>query len=295
VLRSRILSGLGLWLVMPGCAFFQDLFTKDEPVDINVAFADTVIVLDPRDYRTRPAVGQIGVINDGEFELFITPLSFHAPEGVDVEESVLQTMTATDDHDISLLPAKTMFLEVSYQATPQVWQDGKFTVVLDIEVGAFDPAAETGSGPPEPRRREFPEHWHVEVHPVTIEFTWDCDVDGDGAVSDVCGGDDCHDQNANTASDFDEICDNADNDCDGTVDEEPSDGVVWYYDGDNDGIGVTSQSVVSCRPPTNDWVSEGGDCDDGSVYRAPNLEDFCGDFVDNDCDGVVDDGCPEPE
>jgi hypothetical protein len=42
-------------------------------------------------------------------------------------------------------------------------------------------------------------------------------------------------------------------------------------------------------------VSEGGDCDDGSVYRAPNLEDFCGDFVDNDCDGVVDDGCPEPE
>ena len=100
----------------------------------------------------------------------------------------------------------------------------------------------------------------------------DLDQDGDGAFgpyplcADAFGADniDCDDQNATVFPGNAEICDNLDNNCSGTVDEN--------LDFDGDGY-------LDCT----------GDCDslDGNVY--PGAVEACN-GVDDDCNGIVDDG-----
>ena len=105
------------------------------------------------------------------------------------------------------------------------------------------------------------------------------DRDGDGAVT---GGDrppyDCDDTNAQIAPNKAERCgDGVDNDCDMTIDDGcPG---VDCVDKDGDGWGVGSQCEVA-------------DCDDNEAARHPWAGEVCGDNIDNDCDGTVDDGCP---
>ncbi|HMV70432.1 MAG TPA: putative metal-binding motif-containing protein [Myxococcota bacterium] len=289
------------WVCAPiaSCGLFG---TKDPPA-VNIEFTDTVISLDPRDYRSRPALGTFGIVNNTTFrqdgsdvgvDLFVTPIGFRAPDGIDLPPGVVETMTTRDDHDIDLRADGTLFLEVSYRATPEVWQNGAFQVVLELSVGMFDPTVDSGAGPATVRRIAHPEAWIEDRFEVTIAFTWNCDVDGDNALAEACGGEDCHDQNATIGPGFPEICDRGDNDCNGLVDDDPIDGITWYFDGDNDGFGTDDASVVACRPPTNDYVSEPGDCQDGNPYVNPGIEDFCEDSVDNDCDGTTNEGCGAP-
>ncbi|MCB9634292.1 MAG: putative metal-binding motif-containing protein [Sandaracinus sp.] len=111
------------------------------------------------------------------------------------------------------------------------------------------------------------------------------DDDGDGYVDDACGGgDDCDDTEAVTHPGAPEVCDGLDNDCDGTVDEDPAE-IDWYRDLDGDGYGA-GEARRSCERPEG-YVSRGGDCDDTSVARSPGIPDRC-DGVDEDCDGTVD-------
>lgn len=285
-----------LLMQLPSC----DWFAKKEELEVKVAFTETIVDLDPRDYRSRPALGTFGIVNnttikEGEntkgIDLFVTPLGFRAPDGINLPLGVVETMTTRDDHDIDLRADETLFLEVSYQATPEVWQNGAFQVVLELSIGMFDPTVDSGSGPATVRRIAHPEAWIEEVYEVTIAFTWNCDVDVDNQLAEACGGDDCHDQNATIGPGFAEICDRGDNDCNGLVDDAPIDGIGWYYDGDNDGYGTDADSVMGCRPPTNDYVSEPGDCQDGNPYVNPGIADFCEDEIDNDCDGTTNEGC----
>ncbi len=95
------------------------------------------------------------------------------------------------------------------------------------------------------------------------------DVDGDG--SPVCAGD-CDDTDGTSYPGGTEVCDAADNDCDGAVD----DGLT--FDGDGDGY----TSVGSCG-------GSGDDCNDGQASTNPGAPELC-DSIDNDCDGVADDG-----
>ena len=44
-----------------------------------------------------------------------------------------------------------------------------------------------------------------------------------------------------------EVCDDADNDCDGIVDEDGPG--VWYADDDGDGFGDPDSTTTSCDPP----------------------------------------------
>ncbi|MFN7146279.1 MAG: MopE-related protein, partial [Myxococcota bacterium] len=55
-----------------------------------------------------------------------------------------------------------------------------------------------------------------------------------GYVSDAT---DCLDTSAVSYPGADELCDSLDNDCDGTVDDNPSAGVTYYRDADVDGFG----------------------------------------------------------
>lgn len=119
------------------------------------------------------------------------------------------------------------------------------------------------------------------------------DADGDGYDADFAGGDDCEDEDATIHPGALEQCDGVDEDCDGTVDEDPTDGDIWHPDADGDGFGNPLISELACeQPPTDpsgtEWVEDGTDCDDSMSNTHPGAPEVC-DGVDNDCDGTVDD------
>jgi hypothetical protein len=127
------------------------------------------------------------------------------------------------------------------------------------------------------------------------------DADGDGfgdseAMVEGCDAPDGHVEDATDCDDgneaahdaaADEICDGADNNCDGAADE----GVLgtYYADLDGDGYGDAATLTEACEAPEG-YIEEGTDCDDSEAlaFSADAAEDCDG--VDNNCDGSVDEG-----
>jgi hypothetical protein len=64
-----------------------------------------------------------------------------------------------------------------------------------------------------------------------------------------------------------------------------------YPDGDGDGYGLLSGAVQSCTVSAG-WSVVFGDCDDGNGAVNPAAVEVCGNGVDDDCDGSIDEGCP---
>ncbi len=99
---------------------------------------------------------------------------------------------------------------------------------------------------------------------------------------------DCFDANAQVNPASPEICDGFDNDCDGVVDGDDAIGTLpWYADADSDGYGDPDSLVLACEAPSG-HVAQSGDCDDGDPTIHPEALEICGDALDNDCDGAVD-------
>ncbi|MEQ1567791.1 MAG: putative metal-binding motif-containing protein [Myxococcota bacterium] len=114
------------------------------------------------------------------------------------------------------------------------------------------------------------------------------DLDGDG----VSAPSDCDDADSAVYPGATEVCDGADQDCDGTVDEDAADALTFTLDADHDGYGVDADPVTGCAPPP-DHVAAAGDCDDSDASVFPGASEVC-DGADQDCDGAVDDDLTDP-
>ena len=117
----------------------------------------------------------------------------------------------------------------------------------------------------------------------------ECDDDGDGQRDESCGGDDCDDADASVGPGRTEVCNGVDDDCDEGVDEGVS--TTFYEDMDGDGFGVSDATTQACARPEG-YAPTPGDCDDtvGAIHPA-SVELCDGGGTDEDCDGVVNEGC----
>jgi len=108
------------------------------------------------------------------------------------------------------------------------------------------------------------------------------DADGDG----LTGDEDCDDLDPSVYPGAEEVCDGVDNNCDGQIDE----GVLntYYDDVDGDGFGDPTGAEEACAPAAGQSTNP-DDCDDTDASVYPGAEELC-DSIDNNCDGIVDDG-----
>ena len=133
------------------------------------------------------------------------------------------------------------------------------------------------------------------------------DADGDGFVSDACGGDDCDDTDAQVnVGQVEAICNSVDDDCDPLTADDP--------DADGDGVSVCDGDCADadaevypgqveevcnsadddCDPATpDDLDGDGdgaslcaGDCDDTEAAVRPGAPEEVSDGIDQDCDGA---------
>ena len=138
---------------------------------------------------------------------------------------------------------------------------------------------------------------------ATAALTWFMDADGDGfgdraarvvaceqPAGAVDNGTDCNDASNSAFPGAPEICDGADDDCDGRVDEAgATGGPTWYADTDEDGFGDASSPVSACEMPPG-YVADLTDCDDSLASVNPLATETCN-GIDDDCDATVD-GAP---
>jgi len=103
--------------------------------------------------------------------------------------------------------------------------------------------------------------------PGTAGNAQDCD-DGDAAVNPAAA----------------EVCNAADDDCDGFADEGLL--VRYYGDVDGDSYGDDAAPVDACTRPDG-TAAQGGDCDDADFSVFPGAPESCDDPVDRNCDGAV--------
>jgi hypothetical protein len=107
-------------------------------------------------------------------------------------------------------------------------------------------------------------------------------------VERVDNGYDCDDGDAAVSPSAVEVCDGVDDDCDGAVDE----GLLVAALVDVDGDGAAGQLMPSC---VAGLVTVTEDCNEGDPTVFLGAPEICGNEGDDDCDLVVDEGCPIDE
>lgn len=154
-----------------------------------------------------------------------------------------------------------------------------------------------------------------DISPAATETCDDRDEDCDGAVDDGVGyaqfadfdgdgfGDpafeslncdeltgyvpddhDCDDTRGDVFPGAVEVCDLADQDCDGRIDEDVT--IIFFADSDLDGFGDAGSEIEACELPA--YTAENGDdCDDADAETFPGAPEYCN-GRDDDCDGEVD-------
>ncbi len=106
----------------------------------------------------------------------------------------------------------------------------------------------------------------------------------------VSNSSDCNDGNSAVNPAATEVCANLiDDDCDGQTDEGCNN-YTYYADADNDGYGNPASSIQSSSPTAPAGYSSNNlDCNDAVSSINPAATELCNN-IDDDCDGVADDG-----
>jgi uncharacterized repeat protein (TIGR03803 family) len=93
-----------------------------------------------------------------------------------------------------------------------------------------------------------------------------------------------------------DACDE-DDDGDGVLDAEDCEPLnkdltkhSFYRDLDGDGYGDVANSLQGCSPSAG-YVNNHTDCDDNRSSVHPGAEEICGNGIDDNCDGRIDEGC----
>ncbi len=114
----------------------------------------------------------------------------------------------------------------------------------------------------------------------------DADVDNDGTAN----ASDCAPEDPAVFPGAVERCNQKDDNCDGVTDEPNAVGcTVFFLDMDNDGFGVNA-SQCRCSAGGNYTTTQTGDCNDTNAQILPNATEICN-YLDDDCDGLTDEGC----
>jgi hypothetical protein len=162
-------------------------------------------------------------------------------------------------------------------------------------------------GPPE---CEGADGDHDDVDPPAAGTTWYRDADGDTYGTDsltrvsvnqpvgyVARGGDCNDSQSGMWPGAPERLNGYDDDCDGRVDEDiAGDPLTYVYcyagpDADGDGYAVgTVRTQYSGTVCPGGSYANGNDCNDGSAAANPGRTTEEYDGLDNDCDGMIDEG-----
>ena len=143
-----------------------------------------------------------------------------------------------------------------------------------------------------------------ETHPK-VPWYPDLDQDGFGGIANAITSclspgpeytqtpGDCDDDSVVTNPLAAEICNGIDDDCDGRVDDRdpgvlPESRSSFFRDRDMDGYGDADAETRRCEQPLG-FVDNDLDCDDRDPQISPDADHELCDFVDNDCDGLIDD------
>ncbi len=138
----------------------------------------------------------------------------------------------------------------------------------------------------------------------TDASVWFADADGDtygdpAVTRSACtqpanfvgDSDDCDDTRSAVNPAATELCNGLDDDCDGATDEDDAaDASTFYADVDRDAFGDPASPTDACAAPVG-FVADDTDCDDGVYAVNPAATEYC-DGIDNDCDGLTDEGSP---
>ncbi len=68
---------------------------------------------------------------------------------------------------------------------------------------------------------------------------------------------------------------------------------TYYYDGDGDGYGNPALFVIACTNRIG-YVTNNTDCNDSNPAINPGATEICGDLIDNNCNGMIDEGFATP-
>ena len=139
----------------------------------------------------------------------------------------------------------------------------------------------------------------TDPHDTTTPSTWYLDGDGDGAgdpdtsaescvqpTDYVADAADCDDDNPDVHPGTDELCNDVDDDCDGTVDgPDATDATDWYPDADGDSYTSDAEPITDCVAPSGYAAATETDCNDDDPGIHPDATEVADDGVDQDCDG----------
>lgn len=151
----------------------------------------------------------VSVLNTTYFNLTISH--------VQIDGDAVLLVEAGDLDESAQIPVRSAGLIPIHVRTPtaesrSTWDERAYTGELNFDVSGFT-ALDPTSG------AEDLSSFAIVSASVPIRATTRCDLDGDGDEARACGGGDCNEELAAVSSLATEVCDRADNNCDGAVDE----------------------------------------------------------------------------